>query len=255
MKIEYVPIKSVKLNPANPRTIKDDSFKRLVKSLEECPDLFKARPLLCSKRTGKLIVIGGNMRLRAAKELKYAEVPIIIMEGITEDQEKEVAIKDNGAFGEWDYEALANEWSHLPLKEWGVTIRDDWDIDSPEIGLDESEPNYSRKIEAPVYEPSGECPKIKDLLDESKTRTLREEIEATDIPKDVKAFLNKAADRHTIFHFQNIADYYAHAPATIQRLMEKSALVIIDFDKAIENGFVLFSKEMAEIVGREFNDA
>lgn len=121
-KIEYLPIGKVKLNEGNPRFIKDDAFKRLVKSLEDCPDLFNARPLLCSDRTGELIVLGGNMRLRAAKELKYKEVPVIVMQGLTEDQEREIAIKDNGAFGEWDYDALANVWSDLPLAEWGVDV-------------------------------------------------------------------------------------------------------------------------------------
>lgn len=122
MKTELISIKKVKPNPANPRIIKDDAFRRLVKSLQDCPDLFNARPLLCSDRTGELIVLGGNMRLRAAKELKYKEVPVIVMSGLTEEQEQEIAIKDNGSFGEWDFDMLANEWSHLPLREWGVEV-------------------------------------------------------------------------------------------------------------------------------------
>lgn len=127
--IEYLPIGKVKLNEGNPRFIKDDAFKRLVKSLANCPDLFKARPLICSDRTGKLVVLGGNMRLRAAKELKYKEVPVIVMRGLTEEQEQEITIKDNGSFGEWDFEILSNEWSHLPLAEWGVDV--------PEILIDQ----------------------------------------------------------------------------------------------------------------------
>lgn len=126
MKTELISIKKVKPNPANPRFIKDDAFRRLVKSLQDCPDLFNARPLICSDRTGELIVLGGNMRLRAAKELKYKEVPVIIMPGLTEEREQEIAIKDNGGFGEWDFEALANEWSHLPLADWGVDVPENW---------------------------------------------------------------------------------------------------------------------------------
>ena len=122
--IVYLPIKDVKPNPANPRLIKDDAYHRLVKSLADCPALFKARPLICSDRTGELIILGGNMRYRAAKELKYKEVPAIIMAGLTEDQEREIAIKDNGDFGQWDFDILANEWADLPLLEWGVDLPD-----------------------------------------------------------------------------------------------------------------------------------
>ncbi len=147
-KIEYLPIGKVKLNEGNPRFIKDDAFKRLVKSLDDCPDLFRARPLICSDRTGELIVLGGNMRLRAAKELKYKEVPVIIMPGLTEEQEQEITIKDNGGFGEWDFEILANEWSHLPLVEWGVDIPEGL-IDQPEPTGDprDAEPQIDRAEE------------------------------------------------------------------------------------------------------------
>ena len=132
-KIQYIPIEEIRYNPSNPRIIRDDAFKRLVKSLQDCPSLFDARPLLCSDRTGYLVVIGGNMRLRAAQELKYKQVPVIKLSGLTVDQEREIAIKDNGTFGEWDFEALANEWSELPLSEWGVPLPEDWlkDINSP----------------------------------------------------------------------------------------------------------------------------
>ena len=100
-KIEWLPILKVRPNADNPRTIKDVSFQRLVRSLKECPELFEARPLLCSNRTKKLVVIGGNMRLKAALELGYETVPVITMCGLTKSQEKEISIKDNGTFGEW----------------------------------------------------------------------------------------------------------------------------------------------------------
>ena len=102
-RIEHCPICDVHLNNKNPRVIKDEAFKRLVKSLRESPDLFEARPLLCSDRTGKLLILGGNMRYLAAKELNYTEVPVIIMHGLSEEQEKPIIIRDNGGFGEWDF--------------------------------------------------------------------------------------------------------------------------------------------------------
>jgi 16S rRNA G966 N2-methylase RsmD len=125
-RIELMPIEAVNLNPCNPRTIKDEAFKRLVKSLADCPALFDARPCICSDRTGELVILGGNMRLRAAQELKYKKVPVIVMSGLTPEQEREIAIKDNGDFGEWNFEALANNWSDLPLIDWGVDLPLDW---------------------------------------------------------------------------------------------------------------------------------
>ena len=118
--IIYLPIGKLKPNPDNPRLIRDANFKRLVKSLKDCPRLFDARPCICSDRTGDLIVMGGNMRLRAAKELKYSEVPVIVMSGLTPEEEREIVVKDNGEnFGEFDFDLLANNWSDEPLKDWG----------------------------------------------------------------------------------------------------------------------------------------
>jgi hypothetical protein len=137
-KIQYLPVGDIHLNPDNPRLIKDASFRRLVKSLQDAPDLFRARPLLCSDRTGELIVLGGNMRFRAALDLGYKEVPVIVMSGLTEAQEREIAIKDNGIWGEWDMDALANTWGDLPLTDWGVVLPESWlkslDDKLPEAG-------------------------------------------------------------------------------------------------------------------------
>ena len=124
--IQYLPIKDLVVNPENPRLIRDDSFKCLVKSLQDCPALFDARPCICSDRTSKNIIMGGNQRYLAAKELKYKEVPAIIMSGLTLKQEQEIAIKDNGDFGEWDMDILANAWDDLPLIDWGVDLSEDW---------------------------------------------------------------------------------------------------------------------------------
>lgn len=133
MEIQHLPINKLKLNPANPRFIRDDKFEKLVKSLADCPDLFDTRPCICSDRTGDPIILGGNMRWRAAKDLKWEKVPAIILSGLTENQEKEIAIKDNGDFGQWDWEALVNEWNDLPLEDWGINLPSEW--------LKEDDPN------------------------------------------------------------------------------------------------------------------
>jgi hypothetical protein len=151
MKINHLPIGKVKLNPANPRQIGTKEFMSLVKSLRDCPQMFEARPLLVSDRTGKYIVLGGNMRLRAAQKLRYKEVPVIVLPGLTEAQEKEITIKDNGAWGEWDFDALANAWSDLPLKDWGVNIPDDWLSGEGEGKKDEAKTKLSERFVVPPF--------------------------------------------------------------------------------------------------------
>lgn len=105
---------------------------------------------------------------------------------------------------------------------------------------------YTKKIQAPIYTPKGEKPALEQLVDRSKTDQLLDEISAAKIPEEIKSFLYYAAARHMVFNYERIAEYYAHAPAPVQDLMEKSALVIIDFQKAIELGFVALSEALAE---------
>jgi len=125
-KIIKLPVAKLKPNPNNPRLIKDFSFKSLVKSLKDCPELFDVRPCIASDRTGELVILGGNMRFRAAVELKWKEVPVIVMSGLSEEQEREIVIRDNGAWGEWDMSALSSSWADLPLNEMGVNLPEDW---------------------------------------------------------------------------------------------------------------------------------
>ena len=115
----------------------------------------------------------------------------------------------------------------------------------------EGESKYTSKITAPIYEPKGDRPPVADLYDAAKSADLRREIDAANLPPDVASFLRVAADRHTSFHFKRIAEFYAHASPEVQRLMERSALVIIDLDSAIENGFVRLSERLAELAGLE----
>jgi plasmid stability protein len=123
------------------------------------------------------------------------------------------------------------------------------------FAADETEPKkYSAKIEAPVYEPKNPQPHLMTLCDDSKTKRLITEINESNLPDDAKAFLRAAAHRHSVFHYERIADYYAHASAEMQALMEKSALVIIDFDAAIENGFVKLCEEIKTQFLEEYNE-
>lgn len=105
---------------------------------------------------------------------------------------------------------------------------------------------YTQKVDVPIYEPKNEKPNIGDLLDKTKTDKLIKEINESNLPDEEKAFLINAAQRHTVFNYAKIADYYAYASPEMKDLMEKSALVIIDYNKAIENGFVKLQNIITE---------
>ena len=118
-----------------------------------------------------------------------------------------------------------------------------------------AESQYTNKITAPIYEPKGERPPIKDLSDKTKTNELCNEIEKAGLPDEVRGFLLTAAQRHTVFNFRNIAEFYCHASADVQHLMERSGLIIIDMDKAIANGFVHLSERLGAIADLELSEA
>ncbi len=119
MKAEVVKISEVKSNPNNPRIIKDDNFKKLVNSIKEFPKMLKIRPIVVND---DMIVLGGNMRLKACKEAGLKEVPIIRAGELTEDEQRQFIIKDNVSGGEWDWEMLVNDWDTEKLEEWGLEV-------------------------------------------------------------------------------------------------------------------------------------
>ena len=119
MKAEIVNINKVRTNPNNPRIIKDDKFQKLVKSIQEFPQMLEIRPIVVNE---EMIVLGGNMRLKACQEAGIKEIPIIKASNLTEEQQKEFIIKDNVGFGEWDWNDLANNWDANELSEWGLDI-------------------------------------------------------------------------------------------------------------------------------------
>jgi DNA modification methylase len=117
--IQNVPINTVKANPNNPRIIKDDKFAKLVKSINEFPQMLKLRPIVVND---DMVVLGGNMRLKACKEAGLKEIPIIKASELTEQQQKEFIVKDNVGYGEWDWNDLANNWDADQLQDWGLDI-------------------------------------------------------------------------------------------------------------------------------------
>lgn len=116
--IKEINIKEIKPNPNNPRVLKDDKFKKLVQSLKDFPEMANVRPIVVNT---EMIVLGGNMRLRAMQEAGWKKAPVQIVDWSIEKQ-NEFIIKDNIGFGEWDWDVLANEWNESELTEWGLDL-------------------------------------------------------------------------------------------------------------------------------------
>jgi hypothetical protein len=225
------------------------------------------------------VILSGHGRIEALKQLGVTEVPCIVYKGLTEAQKRSYVVADNrmAELSEWDKESLQQQFTRLDeldvdLQSLGFdevelekfTVEDPFDeisnsskqeIDDEHIAGQQDRINndnpYSSKIASPIYEPRNEKPEIDKLIDESKTKELKADIEQADIPEYIKKFLNKAADRHTVFNYSLIADFYAHSDKTVQSLMEDSALIIIDFQKAIEKGFVVLAEKMAEVYSND----
>jgi ParB-like chromosome segregation protein Spo0J len=121
--MDYRNVSEIKANPKNPRVIRDEKFEKLVQSLKDFPEMLEKRPLVCFTDTDKkLVVLGGNMRLKAANEIGLKQLPVILADDWTEEQKAQFLIKDNVGFGEWDFESLANEWDVEQLEDWGLNI-------------------------------------------------------------------------------------------------------------------------------------
>ena len=138
MEIKVIKLSDIKSNPNNPRIIKDDKFRKLVKSIQEFPKMLEIRPVVVN---ADMIVLGGNMRLKACKEAGLKEVPVIFADDLTDEEQKQFIIKDNVGFGEWDWDMIANEWDAEEVEEWGLDV--------------------------PIFEPE---PDFEDLIGEEKNK-------------------------------------------------------------------------------------
>ena len=140
MESTLMKLYKIKNNPNNPRLVKDDKFFKLVKSIKEFPEMLKIRPIVVND---DLIVLGGNMRLKACKEAGLNEVPVIQASELTAEQQREFIVKDNVGFGEWDWDILANEWDSTDLDNWGL---DSWqNIDDIETSNEFSLPSGDKE--------------------------------------------------------------------------------------------------------------
>ena len=158
---QQVKISKVKGNPNNPRIIKNGKFKKLVKSIQEFPEMLKLRPIVVDEQ---MVVLGGNMRLKASKDAGLKEVWIEVAEGLTEEQKKEFIVKDNVGFGDWDWDILGNVWDNTKLGEWGVDV---WQPELDEVWNEKENENNTDYLEKYLNKETGVL-KISFLQDEYK---------------------------------------------------------------------------------------
>lgn len=165
--MEKVDIRQIRSNPDNPRFIKDYKFEKLVKSIREFPQMLELRPIVVNQ---DMIVLGGNMRLKACEAAGIEQVPIIFADNLTEEQQKEFIIKDNSSFGEWDWDLLANEWNTADLIDWGMDVPEEWSLDPEELGEDFSLADGDREpFQQMTFKLADEqADQIKNALDDIK---------------------------------------------------------------------------------------
>lgn len=262
LQVTMRPLASLIPYARNARTHSPAQVKQIAGSIIE---FGWTNPVLIDGENG---IIAGHGRVLAAELLKRTEVPCIELAHLSETQKRAYILADNklALNAGWDEAMLAVELDELKALDFDMELIGFTDEEMANLrfaGLGESERDpatapgeldqktYTAKIVAPVYEPKGECPPIADLYDDAKARELVAEIDAATLPDDVAKFLRLAAERHTVFDFRNIAEFYAHADEKTQALMERSALVIIDFDAAIENGFVKLTERLGQIADVE----
>jgi len=241
MQSQLTKLTDIKSNPNNPRLIKDEKFKKLVDSIKEFPKMLELRPIVVND---DMIVLGGNMRLKACKEAGLKEVPVIKASDLTEEQQRAFIIKDNVGYGEWDWDMLANEWDEKELEMWGL------DVWQPENLLDdggELDEDYSTKIGEVIYEPKDTKHKVEDLF----IKETRFDNEISLIKNEVIRELFKArVSFFSTFNYSKIADYYAYQASDEEKeLFEKMALVLLDKNQLIENGF---SDLVNELEGKDY---
>lgn len=259
------------LRPAkvNPRKIKDSKLALLEKAMQRFGDLGgfvfnrRSQTIVGGHQRGKIF---GRSKVTIEKRFDPPTAVGTVAEGFIEyngerwkyrevdwDEatEKAANIAANNSAGEFDLKGLTGLMHDLSKYNFDLNYTM-FDVEERVklLGTDKAlTPDlnfYTKKIRAPIYEPKGDKPEPKQLCDRKKTRELQKEIKEANLPDEVRSFLMFAAERHTVFDYAKIAEYYAHAPKKIQELMESSALVIIDFDKAIEDGFLELTNDLVE---------
>jgi hypothetical protein len=241
----------------DPHTARKHDARNVDAIAESLREHGQRKPVVAQKVGDALVIRAGNGTLQAAKKLGWKRLAVLVVE--EDDREAtRFALRDNrtAELAEWDDEALRKALQECAESEAEIAALG-WNPDEFKVDEDQSasasstssDSPYTKKIKAPIYEPTGAKPSVEMLYDRGKADRLLADVAAANLPDEVRSFLRFAAERHTVFNYRQIAEFYAHADEKTQGLMEASALVIIDFDKAIEHGFVRLTERLGNIVG------
>ncbi len=248
---KLVPVEELVKHPKNPNTHTSKQIELLAKIIKS--QGFRS-PIVVSKRSG--FIVKGHGRLESAIKAGLKEVPVDVQEYKSEAEEYADMIADNriAELSEMSSDTLLDLIGELEEVDFDVDLTgfEQQDIDELLKGVSEEgekeggylDIEYTNKIKAPNYEIKGEKPSIGELCDTEKYDSLISEIDKSNLTEEQKKFLRVGASRHIVFNYEKIAEYYAHQEKEAQEHMEDSALVIIDFDKAIEKGFGTFAESM-----------
>ena len=253
MKIEQLNIDRLIPYARNSRTHSDEQVAQVAASIRE---FGFTNPILIDAQDG---IIAGHGRVMAARKLGLEEVPCIRLGHLTETQKRAYIIADNklALNSGWDEEMLGIELSDLREENFDLALIG-FDAEGIEAALNPPEPevdglseDYTHRVDAPVYEPKGDRPPISELVNQEKANELITAIDNAGLPDDVASLLKVAATRHIVFDYGKIAEFYCHADKETQSLMEDSALVIIDFEKAMQLGYVKLRKEISDLIEKQ----
>ena len=258
--LRRVPASELIPNPKNWRTppvAQQDALRGVL------AEVGYADALLARETPDGLMLVDGHLRAETTPD---SDVPVLVLDVDEAEADLMLATLDPlAAMAGRDEERLTELLATVSTDNATVnallqTLANGYEpltIADPEPVTDEA---YVQTVDTPIYEPSGPMPEIAELSDRSTADELRREIRAlfdaeTGLPEEVEGFLLDAAERHVAFNFQRIANYYAHAPAVVPALMERSALVVVDYDQAIENGFVRLKEDIDAAFHEDYPDA
>lgn len=241
MEVKLLRIEDITPYENNPRQ-NDEAVEPVMHSIREFG--FKVPVVVDRDR----IIVAGHTRYKAAVKLGLKEIPCIVAEDLDDEKVRAFRLADNktAELSRWDEDLLQKELAQI------------LDINMGQFGFedegDQEDDTYTTAVNVPQYDVQGDTPSFADMLDTSKSDELIAEIQQSGVSEAEKEFLIQAAGRHSVFNYRHIAEYYAHASPEMQTLMEKSALVIIDYDNAIANGYAVLFGEVLEAMGMEDAD-
>ena len=256
LRVERMRIEQLSADPANARKHSDRNIDAIIASLRR---FGQQKPIVVDL---KGVVRAGNGTLEAAKKLGW-EVIDCVMTSLEGSDAVAYAIADNrtAELAEWDDDALTAQLTALLTEDNELAIASGFSVDEIESLMDSNQElldldnPYTAKIVSPIYEPRGERPKANELYDRSKADSLIKGIKEAKLGDDVERFLVVASERHVAFDFRQIAEFYSHASKEVQDLMERNGLVVIDFKKAIEYGFVHLTQRLGALVDIEEDES